>query len=127
MDNTLLQELKTALEKERATIITELQSFAKKDPAMPGDWDAVYPKFETSESGSHAARDEEADEVEEYESLLAAEHSLESRLLEITQALDRMKQGIYGICSRCKKPIPRERLTANPAAAFDIEHSGGTT
>lgn len=123
MDRALLDELKKTLEQEHDKLVAELKSFAKPDPKMAGDWDSELPQFETGESGSHASLEEEADEVEEYETRLATEHSLESRLLEVNKALERMSAGNYGKCGKCKKEISQERLRANPAAEFDIEHN----
>ena len=122
MDDIKLQEFKHTLEQERDRLVAELSSIAKPDSAMKGNWIADYPQFESAESGSHSSRDEESDEVEEYEMRLEAEHSLESRLLHVTRALSRITSGNYGICGRCKKAIPMERLAANPAAEFDIDH-----
>lgn len=118
-----MQELKNALAQEHDKLVAELKSFAKPDAKMTGDWDSTMPQFEPTEYGSHASLEEEADEVEEYETRLAAEHSLESRLLEVNKALERIKKGAYGKCAKCGKEIPRERLQANPAAEFDMEHS----
>ena len=120
MNHTLLQELKTALAEERDTLVRELKEIAQKNPRVAGDWNALFPKFEPSESGSHASEEEAADEVEQYEVNLEAEHSLESRLLAVTNALGRIKEGSYGICQKCKKSISPERLKANPAAEFDM-------
>lgn len=122
IDQATIQELKTALEQERDRLTAGLSSIAKPDPAIKGNWIADYPQMETGETGSHASRDEEEDEVEQYEVNLEAEHSLESRLLAVTRALHRIDTGTYGICAACKQEIPLERLTANPAAEFDIEH-----
>lgn len=118
-----MEELKVALKEEHEKLVGELKSVATKDPKMKGDWDAKYPQLESQEYGSHSGLDEEADEVEEYETRLAAEHSLESRLLEVTQALERIQKGTHGICKKCAKEIPLERLRANPAAEFCIEHA----
>lgn len=126
MDQPTLQQLKRALEEEHNRLIADLKSIARPNPKIKGDWDAVYPQFEILETGSHAARDEEADEVEEYEVRLAAEGSLETRLLEVNRALERMALGAYGLCAKCRKPISPERLHANPAAEFDIEHETQT-
>ena len=123
MDGAILNELKTALEQEHDKLVAELKSFAKPDPKMKGDWDTIPPQFEVGEYGSHSSLEEEADEVEEYEARLATEHSLESRLLEINKALERMQKGDYGKCGNCKKEISLDRLHANPAAEFDMEHS----
>ena len=39
---------------------------------------------------------------------------------EIKAALARMDQGRYGICERCEKPIPVERLVAIPHARYCV-------
>jgi DnaK suppressor protein len=38
---------------------------------------------------------------------------------DIDQALLRMKEGSYGICARCSKPIEERRLEALPTARYD--------
>ncbi|MBI3630878.1 MAG: TraR/DksA C4-type zinc finger protein [Candidatus Sungbacteria bacterium] len=123
MNQTILHELEAALRQERARLVGELSAIAKPDPRAPGRWDTRFPKFEAVETGSHAAEDEEADEVEEYEVRLAEEGSLETRLLAVTRALERIAKGGYGLCVSCKKPIPLQRLRANPAAEYDISHT----
>lgn len=123
MDHATLQQLKQALETEHDALITGLKTIASPDPKAAGHWDAKFPKFETEENASHAALDEEADEVEEYEIRLASEDSLETRLLEVNKAIARIKNGNYGVCASCKKPIPEARLRANPAAEYDMEHA----
>ena len=122
MDKHHLDKFKKVLEEEREKLVAELSSIAKPDPHIKGNWIADFPQLETGETGSHASRDVEEDEVEEYEVKLEAEHSLESQLLHVTQALHRIEIGTYGICPNCKKEIPMERLDANPSAEFDIKH-----
>jgi DnaK suppressor protein len=39
----------------------------------------------------------------------------------IDQALLRIKEGSYGVCIRCGKPIDERRLEALPTARFDAE------
>ena len=39
-----------------------------------------------------------------------------SHLAELDEALDRLRQGRYGRCVRCGRPIGAERLAARPAA-----------
>ncbi len=52
---------------------------------------------------------------------------------EIDQALMRMKEGAYGLCVRCGKPIDERRLEAVPTARYDaacqteIENSKGNS
>lgn len=123
MDTIFINECKTLLESERVILIQELSSIADPDPAAKGDWHARFPKFEIVETSSSSGREIEQDEIEEYEMRLAEEQSLESRLLEVSKALERIQKGTYGTCKKCGKAIPAERLKANPAAEFDMEHA----
>ena len=123
MDNTFINECKALLEKERKLLVEELTTIADPDPAMKGDWHARFPKFEVVETSSSSGREIEQDEIEEYEMRLAEEQSLESRLLEVSKALERIQKGTYGTCKKCGKAIPIDRLKANPAAEFDMEHA----
>jgi RNA polymerase-binding transcription factor DksA len=38
------------------------------------------------------------------------------RVAELDLALERVRQGAYGVCERCGRPIPPERLEVRPAA-----------
>ncbi|MEU4337054.1 TraR/DksA C4-type zinc finger protein [Micromonospora lupini] len=38
------------------------------------------------------------------------------RLTELDVALNRVDAGTYGVCERCLRPIPAERLAARPSA-----------
>lgn len=40
---------------------------------------------------------------------------------DIDQALMRIKEGSYGVCTRCGEPIDERRLEALPTARFDAE------
>ena len=123
MDQNLTQKLKKQLLEEGVVLETELKKIARKDPKMKDDWDAKFPQFTPEESGSHSSLEESADEVEEYEVNLEAEHALETKLRDVNLALEKMEKDGYVICEKCGKEIPHERLEANPAARFDIEHS----
>ncbi len=114
MDKKLLKELQDKLEKEKESIETELEKFAKKDEKMKGDWDTTYPRNEGG-VGSQQMEDA-ADEVEEYSTLLPIEHNLELHLLDIENALERIKKGKYGKCEKCGKEIKEDRLKAYPEA-----------
>jgi DnaK suppressor protein len=48
--------------------------------------------------------------------------SRQSQLIkEIDEALDRIENGTYGLCTRCGKPLYEERLKAMPTAKYDAE------
>lgn len=123
MDQKLKNQLKQKLLEEKVVLEKELKTIARKDPKMKDDWDAKFPQFTPEESGSHASLEESADEVEEYEVNLETEHALETKLRDVNLALEKIEKGSYGTCEECGEEIPEERLEANPAAKFDIEHS----
>jgi len=115
MEKLFIKKIKEKLEKEKSSIEEQLQGFAKKDKKLAGDWETRFPEF----NGGNL--EEEADEVEEYETLLPIEFSLENRLRDINLALEKIKKGEYGKCEKCGKEIPRERLEVCPEARFCLK------
>ena len=110
MKKDFLKQQKEKLEAEKKKIEERLQSFAKQNKDVKGDWKTVYPEF----NSGHL--EEEADEVEEYANLLSVEHVLEKELKKINNGLERIKKGDYGLCQKCGKPISQERLKVYPQA-----------
>lgn len=101
--HNILKEKKKRLEEE-------LSSFAKKDPLLKGDWDSAYPRV----PGGNI--EEAANEVQDYDSRLSTEFSLETQLEDVDLALGKLQAGTYGICESCKQPIEEDRLEAKPEA-----------
>lgn len=120
MDPQTLAQCKILLEKERDELRARLRATAKQDPDNPENWNARYPKFEATESGN---KEDEAEEFEEYEGRIEAEHDREARLRDVERALARIEKNTYGTCPRCGKEISLERLRANPAAECEGEHA----
>ncbi|MFH1582606.1 MAG: TraR/DksA C4-type zinc finger protein, partial [bacterium] len=87
---------------------------------LKGDWDTRFPSFDSGETGS-GALEKAADEVEEYSTLLSLEHNLELRLKDINLALEKIKEGKYGKCEKCGKPIDENRLKIHPEARFCLK------
>jgi len=110
-----LEELNLKLKKLKEEIEDELSQFANKNEKIKNDWNTRYPNFNKSSGGEKGA-EEEADEVEEYITLLPIEHSLELRLRDINIALKKIENGSYGKCERCGKDIKLERLKVSPEA-----------
>ncbi len=115
MDKNLIEDLKNKLEEEKNSIQKELESFAQQDPLVKHNWDAKYPNREDGD------KDEEADQVQEYDNMVSLEHSLEMKLKDVSDALEKIKNGNYGICESCGKEIETERLKAVPEAKFCIK------
>ena len=116
MDQSLLNELKLSLEKEKNNLTQELRGIATPDKNVKGDWDA---KYENLGEGW----DENAQEVTEYATRLPLEHQLEIRLQQVELALQKIDEATYGICEKCSQVIDSERLKADPAAATCIQHT----
>ena len=114
MNENLIKELQSELEKRKESIKSQLEGFAKKDDKVKGDWDTKYPRTDSATGGSQL--EDAADEVEEYSNLLPVEHSLELQLIDIGSAIEKIKKGTYGKCEKCGKDISEERLKAYPEA-----------
>lgn len=114
-----MQNFKEKLEAEKKILEEELSRFAKKDPQLKEDWDSTFPKFDGEIGGS--ALETAADEVEEYESRLPIEYSLETRLRDINLALGKIKNGQYGVCEKCNKKIDENRLKVCPEARLCLK------
>lgn len=125
LDEKIIEELKTALEKERDVLVGELKTIATPDPNLKGDWDIKHSEWEENEITSKEELETgvSVNEVDEDMKNKALSDHLELRLREVNDALKRIENKTYGICEICKKPIPIERLKVNPAASADIEHS----
>jgi len=112
MDKNLLKKIKGKLEKEKERLEKTLASFAEKDKKLKGDWDTRMPKMDSGRL------EEETDEVEEFSNLLPIKNTLELELEKINLALKKIKQEKYGICEKCKEPIPQIRLKIYPQAKY---------
>ena len=114
-----LDHLKQKLEEEKKLLVGELKNIGVvKDKRSPDDWQATPEPLETLPTDPN----EVADRIESYESNTALVSELESRLMDIDAALEKMTLGHYGACEVCKQPIEEDRLTANPAARTCKQH-----
>ncbi len=73
------------------------------------------------EGSPYGKREEEASVVSEFEKRLALEQQLSESLEKVNAALERMKEGTYGICTGCGNKINPERLEALPYATLCVE------
>lgn len=116
MEQLLIESLKNKLIKEKNLLEEELSSFSHKDPALKGNWETDFPSF----GDNRAEQDENTSEVEEYINDLPVEYSLETRLQNINNALEKIENGAYGACEVCEKPIEQERLEIEPSARTHV-------
>ncbi len=111
MDEETLQQLKAGLQQSKEKIEKELETIARKDTKLKGDYDTRFPDF-----GTHQSPDESALEVSAYESTLPVEYALEIKLQKINKALEKINKKEYGKCEKCGKAIDVKRLMVMPEA-----------
>ena len=102
-----LGDLRQRLEEERAELEVQLTtieetSFSASQSDMSGE---VSFDEENADAGTFTF---------ERERDLSIENNIRDLLGKIDRALVRMDEGVYGICSRCGKPIEKARLKALP-------------
>src|SRR3989344_4329665 len=109
---------KEKLEAEKKKVEEDLGAIAHRNPDAPKDWEVNYPNMNVMT----AAKEEVADQEEEFENRASLELGLESRLRDIAEALARMEKGKYGVCAVGGEEIGEARLKANPASVTCVKH-----
>lgn len=74
--------------------------------------------------GGRSANPDRSDLARTYDQLqrqTALEERLEGRLDQVNNALQRIDEGVYGICENCGNPIASERLEALPEATLCVD------
>ncbi|MGF1553165.1 MAG: TraR/DksA family transcriptional regulator [Paracoccaceae bacterium] len=66
---------------------------------------------------------ERMDDVQAVERARAHSHRRQVELQRLSDALERLAAGTYGICEVSGEPIAPERLEADPAATRSIDHA----
>lgn len=82
--------------------------------------DTLY-ETTTGNAGDLTSYAEVGTENFERETALNIASGESQRLREVSEALQRIQSGSYGICEGCEKEIPRKRLEVFPAARFCVE------
>lgn len=108
----IIKTIKKRTGNRKKRLTKELRSFAKKDSKIKGNWKSKFPFF----GNDRSHKDESAREIGEYATRLSVEHTLETRLKNIDDALEKMKRSNYGNCENCQNEIEEKRLKAIPEA-----------
>ena len=103
-------------EELRKKLLEEKKRIEKNLSGTETDKKGVDREYETKFEEIDRDQEENADEMEMYESNLAVDESMKTELEKIEKALAAIEAGTYGICSNCQKEIPLERLRAYPQA-----------
>lgn len=103
MDSAEIEEYKKRLEKERLKLIDEL--LKEESPTDFG-----------SDAGLH--EEEEVDEAESLGNQLALGRVTRERVNEIDAALNRIREGKYGVCEKCGQEIGDDVLNISPESRY---------
>jgi RNA polymerase-binding protein DksA len=109
MEQTQLDEIRTQLDEELASIERQLQ-----EHGVPAEGEA--PTVDVDEGFADSAS-----ATAERSQLLSIIEQLQQHRTDIKDALTRMDEGVYGKCQRCGNDIPPERLEARPATRFCVK------
>lgn len=105
------EHFRKKLEAEKVRLESEMGTIGRRNPAVPGDWEAV-----PTEIGIESDLADQADVVMSRESNTAILADLEARYDTILSALARIEKKTYGKCDECGEKIEEARLEADPAA-----------
>ena len=117
LSQAFLNNIKEKLLERKAKLKTQLNTFAEKDPRQEDNYNSDFPEFGDKE-------DENAAEVAVFESNLSLEDTLEQSLEMINRALQKIKNGTYGLCEKCGEIINEERLKIMPTATTFVPGHG---
>lgn len=119
---TDMNALKERLLEEKALLEGQLSDVGRKNPDVPGDWEAK-PEDTEQQADENVA----ADRIEDLANNSAILGELEERYQDVLRALSRIDEGRYGICEVSGEAIEPERLDANPAARTCVAHMNDET
>ncbi|MEK7138650.1 MAG: TraR/DksA C4-type zinc finger protein [Patescibacteria group bacterium] len=104
-----LEKLDQGLEQEEKSLVDQLNRIANKNPLAKGDFNVRVPNYGDED-------DENAQETIDLDKNFALEQELESKLNSIRKTRQKIKEGTYGKCDKCRSDIAPERLKAMPEA-----------
>ena len=106
LDKKTLQRLKKILLKDREEIIGGVRQIYESSKEIGQDG--------IQDSGDEAAN------IYNKQILLSLNENERIRLQEVDEALDRLANGMYGICEECGGPIGLKRLEVRPVAKYCV-------
>lgn len=116
-DPKIQEELKQKLLEEKKRIESTLSKTETGEKKADREYETTFPEVDRDEEAN-------ADEMDMYESNLAAGEAMKGELEKIEKALAAMDAGTYGFCANCQKEIPVERLRAYPQADTCLDCEG---
>lgn len=112
MNEEIIKKTKESLEKRKKEIESRLKETSQK--TTDNGYVAKFPDYGDDEESA-------AMEFEDYDEKFSLDKNLVKDLKKINEALKRIEDGKYGICSSCGHEIDENRLKAYPAAILCMD------
>lgn len=111
-----LDQIKQHLEHEKKRITTRMAELTGQDPFS-----------DPNRSNDNAASDTEASEESDHDRVSALVSELAAELDQVSRAIARIEEGMYGYCSECGTMIDTDRLAILPTATLCLTHEKAQT
>lgn len=113
LDSAVLDTIRKKLVAQKEESVGRLEELKASDPFNLEAHDTI--------SSDRTSPDDEAQINEHHERIAAQMETLQKQMIKIDMALDRIKNGSYGICEVCGQPIETTRLTIMPLAGLCLK------
>jgi RNA polymerase-binding protein DksA len=118
MEKKTLETIKKQLLAQKKEVLAELNKISGRDSHEADDRATKFPNYGDKP-------DENAQEINDYSTNVAAEKVMEDSLTDIDKALANIEKGTYGVCKYCGNEIAEKRLLARPTASSCINCKTG--
>ncbi|NLV42168.1 MAG: TraR/DksA family transcriptional regulator [Candidatus Hydrogenedentes bacterium] len=112
MNKTDLKKFEKMLLEERERLLRSIRNIEETTRNESG----------RDNGGDLASFAEKGTDSFELDTALNIASNASERLMEINEALLRIKNGTFGVCEGSGKPIPKKRLEVFPAARYTVEY-----
>ncbi|MBP9690460.1 TraR/DksA C4-type zinc finger protein [Candidatus Woesebacteria bacterium] len=106
---TKTQDVISKLQKEKISAEASIETLKASDPFADPDY-----------ATDNASVDTDVREQESHQRIMAEIDSLEHRISDINESIERAEKGVYGVCKRCNKEIPPKRLELLPESIYCV-------
>lgn len=114
--NKSSQQIEALLRTEEEKVRERIVALKKADPFMDPEY-----------ADDNAAVDTDVREQESHQRIEAEIKTLEEKLTDIAEALERVHAGSYGRCKRCNADIPEKRLEIIPESVYCVQCESSLT
>lgn len=118
MDQESVKGFQDKLEEKKKTVLEQLDSIGTPVDGAEANFNADFPDYGSSP-------EDNAIEVADYTTNLSLEKELEEDLQNVEKALLKIKNGTYGVCDHCGRPIETERLNVRPESVMCLACQNG--